>query len=33
VTIVYEMVRAGGKLIEVTKVRITDAGQDALRES
>jgi hypothetical protein len=29
----YEMVRAGGKMVEVTNVRITDAGQGALGES
>ncbi len=26
-TIMYERVRAGGKMIEVTKVRITEAGR------
>jgi hypothetical protein len=28
--IMYERVRAGGKMVEVTKVRITEAGRDAL---
>jgi len=26
----HEKVRAGGKWIEITKIRITDSGQDAL---
>ncbi len=29
----HEQVKAGGKMVEVTKVRITDAGRDALGES
>lgn len=28
-TLAHEKVRAGGKLVEVAKVRITDAGRDA----
>jgi hypothetical protein len=31
-TLIAEKVRAGGKLIAVAKVRITEAGQDALAE-
>ena len=31
-TLTAEKVRAGGKLIAVAKVRITEAGQDALAE-
>jgi hypothetical protein len=31
-TLTQEKVRAGGKLIDVAKVRITDAGRDALAE-
>ncbi len=31
-TLMAEKVRAGGKLIAVAKVRITEAGQDALAE-
>ena len=29
-TLTHEKVRAGGKLVDVAKVRITDAGRDAL---
>lgn len=29
-TIIYEMVGAGGKMVEIIKVRITAAGHDAL---
>jgi hypothetical protein len=29
-TLTHEKVRAGGKMVEVSKVRITDAGRDAL---
>jgi len=29
-TLTHEKIRAGGKLVEVTEVRITDAGRDAL---
>ncbi len=32
-TIAHEKVKAGGKLIEVARVRITDAGRDALGEA
>jgi len=32
VTIMYERVRAGGKMIEATKVRITDAGRRAIED-
>jgi hypothetical protein len=28
--IAYERVRAGGKMIEVSKVRVTEAGREAL---
>jgi hypothetical protein len=31
VTIMYERVRAGGTMVEVTKVRITDAGRGRLK--
>jgi hypothetical protein len=31
-TLTYEKVRAGGKLIEVGRIRIADAGQRALKE-
>jgi hypothetical protein len=31
-TLTYERVRAGGKLIDVGRIRITDAGQRALKE-
>jgi hypothetical protein len=30
-TLTHEKVRAGGKLVDVAEVRITDAGRDALK--